>query len=149
MGLVGLCLAPLVLIIVGFVILFGNGVVMVLLLDLVKVRLLLSWMRSSFFFVILLGLGVPCLLALFPFVTALIVLLVGPLLGDCLLLVVLGIWLQPILQIGVRLFLQLLLGRFLGFAILVCVENEFDSTEKTPHTLQGLVFNVGHVCAKD
>ena len=30
-----------------------------------------------------------------------------------------------------------------------CEENEFDSTEKTPHTLQGLVFNLGHVGGKD
>ena len=42
-----------------------------------------------FLFVILFFLGVLCLLAHFPFVTALIVLLVGPLLGGCLLLVVL------------------------------------------------------------
>ena len=43
----------------------------------------------GFSFVILQGLGVLCLLALFPFVTALIVLPVGPLLRGCLLLMVL------------------------------------------------------------
>ena len=85
----GLFLAPLVLIIVGFVLLGGRSVVMVLLLGLVKAPLCLSSMSFSFFFVIRLGLGVLCLLALFPFVTALIVLLIGPLLGVCLLLVVL------------------------------------------------------------
>ena len=89
MGFVGLCLALLVLIIADIVILVGKSVVMVLLLGHVKAPLCLSWMNFSFFFVIRLGLGVLCLLALFPFVTALIVLLVGPLLGGCLLLVVL------------------------------------------------------------
>ena len=80
--------ALLVLNIAGFVILGGRSVVMVLLLGLVKAPLLLAEMSFSFSFVILLGLGVLCLLAPFSFVTALIVLLVGPQLGDCLLLVV-------------------------------------------------------------
>ena len=93
--LLGLFLAPSVLIIVGFVLLGGRSVVMVLLLVLVKAPLCLSWMNFSFFFVILLGLGVLCLLALFPFVTALIVLLVGPQLGGCMLLVVLETELSP------------------------------------------------------
>ena len=71
------------------------------------------------------------------------------LLGGCLLLVVLLIWLLPMLQMGIGLFLQLVVGRFLGFAILVCEENEVDSTEKPQHTLQVLMFDLGHVCGND
>ena len=41
-------------------------------------------------------------------------LLAGPLLGGCLLLVVLLIWLLPMLQMGIGLFLQLVVGFFLG-----------------------------------
>ena len=67
-------------------------------------------MSFSFFFVILLGLGVLCLLALFPFVTALIVLLAGLLLGGCLLQEVVLIWLLPVLQMGRGLFLLLIVG---------------------------------------
>ena len=63
---------------------------------------------------------------------------------------VLEIWLLAILEKGVRLFLQLLLGRvFGGSQFWFAKENEFDSTENPPHTLQGLVFNPGHVCGKD
>ena len=91
-------------------------------------------MRFGGSFGILLDLGVLCLLALFPFVTALIVLLVGPLLGDCLLLVVLEIWLLPILEIGVRLFLQLLLGRVFGGSQFWFAKKTNSTQQKTPRT---------------
>ena len=66
MVLVVSCLALLVLIIVGFVILVGNDVVMVLLPDLVKVRLILLWMSCCVSFVILLSLGVLCFAGTLP-----------------------------------------------------------------------------------
>ena len=47
-----------------------------------------------------------------------------------------------------RLFLLLVVGRFFGFVILVCVGNEFDSTEKPQHTLQVLGIQLDHVCGK-
>ena len=65
-GFVGLCLAPLVLIIVGFVILVGKSVVIVLLLDLVRLPLSFSWMSFWDYFVILLGLDVLSLAGTLP-----------------------------------------------------------------------------------
>ena len=109
----------------------------------------LSWMSFLVFFVILQGLGVVCLLALFPSVTALFVLLVGPLLGGYMFLFVLLIWLLPVLRMGRGSLLTLVVGRFLGFVILVWDGKEFDSTEKTLHTSRVWQFNLGHVCGKD
>ena len=78
MGLVGSCLALLVLIIAGFVILGGTRVVMVLLLD--HGRVPLSCFSVSFWdsFVIPLGLGVLFLLALFHLGIVLLGLLANP-----------------------------------------------------------------------
>ena len=56
----------------------GRRVVMVLLLDLVRVPLSFSWMSFWDSFVILLGLGVHCLLALFLLGIVLLGLLAGP-----------------------------------------------------------------------
>ena len=62
---VGLFLALLVLITVGFDTLAGNGVVMVLLLVLVRVLLLLFWISFYLSFIILLGRLLPYLMVLF------------------------------------------------------------------------------------
>ena len=55
----------------------------------------------------------------------------------------------PLLLLVMRLFLLLVVGRFFGFVILVCVGNEFDSTEKPQHTLQVLGIHLDHVCGKE
>ena len=109
---------------------------MVSLLGLEKVPLSLSWMRFLVSFVILLGLGVLCLLALFPSGIVLLDLLAGPPLGGCRFLVVLLIWLLPVLMMRRGLFLLLDVGRFWGFVILVWDGKEFDSTEKPLHILR-------------
>ena len=66
-GLVDLFLALLVLIIAGFVILVGRGVVMVLPRGLGRVLRSLFWMSYYSSFITLLGLLVHCMLAQFPF----------------------------------------------------------------------------------
>ena len=78
MGLAGLCPALLGLITVGFVILGGKSVVMDLLQGHGRVPLASFWMSFWVSSVIHSGLGVLCLLALFPFGIVLLVLLVRP-----------------------------------------------------------------------
>ena len=85
----GLCLAPLVLIIAGFVILVGRSVAMDSLLGLGKVPLSFSWMSFWDSFASLLGLGVHYLLVLFTFG---IVLLVLPVSGQVTRLFPAGPW---------------------------------------------------------
>ena len=123
---------------------------MVLLLGLVKAPLLLSWMSFAFFFVILLGLGVLCLLALFPFVIALIVLLVGP-----------PPW-RLLAFGGVRDLVTANLAdrrevvpadasrEVFGVRNAGLRRKRIRLNRKPPaQPLQGLVFNLGHVCGKD
>ena len=73
----------------------------------------------SLSFVILLGLGVHCLLLLYPFGTVLLVLLARPPLGGCQLLVVLLIWLLLMMVMEVRFLLVVFARRFAGFVVLV------------------------------
>ena len=121
-----LCLALLVLIIAGFVILVGRSVVMVLRLDLVRVPLSFSWMSFWVSFVTLLGLRVLYLLALFSIGIVLLGLRAGPPLGGCLFLVRLMIWLLLVLVLFGRLMLMVLVSRFTGLVVLVLEGKEFD-----------------------
>ena len=110
---------------------------MVLLPDLERVPLSISWMSFLVSFAILLGLGVHCMLALFPLGIVLLGLLAGPTLGACLLLVMLLILSLLMLVLCGRLLLMVLFRRFTGLVVLVLDGKEFDKTEKLLHTSRG------------
>ena len=125
-GFVGLFLALLGPIMVGFVILVGKGVVMVLLLGLVRVPLSLFFMSFWGSFSIFLDLGVLCLLVLFPFGIVLLALLAGLPLGGYRYLVMFLILSLLLLGLPGRLLLIVLLMRFLGLVVLVRDGRQFD-----------------------
>ena len=77
-------------------------------------------------FVILLGLGVLCLLALFPFGIVLLGLLAGPPLGGCRFLDTLLIWLLLLMVLFGRMLLLVLVSGFTGLVVLVLDGKEFD-----------------------
>ena len=85
-------------------------------------------------FVILLGLGVLCLMALFLLGIVLLGLLVEPLRGGCQYLVTLLAWLLLVLGWFRRLLLMMWIMWFTGLVVLVRDGKEFDLTEKTLHT---------------
>ena len=119
--LVGLYLALLLLIIAGFGMLVGRGVVMGLLLVLGRVPLLPYWISFCCFFTTFPGLLVFFLLVLFHFGIVLLGLLVEFLFGfDQFLFVLLLIWLLGFVK------LRLLNGVFILLVFLVRVGNEFD-----------------------
>ena len=79
-----------------------------------KVLRILSWMNLYGSSITLLGVGVHCLVALFPFGTVLLVLLAGPPLVGCQLLDMLLIWLLLGMVLFRRLLLMVLVRRSLG-----------------------------------
>ena len=116
---IGLSLALLVLITVGFGNLAGNGVVMVLLLVLVRVLLLLFRISFDLSFIILLGRLLPYLMVLF---------FCGILLSSLLLRFLFGFYLFLDMFLGCLLFMigLLLVLLRLSVAVLVLEESDFD-----------------------
>ena len=84
-----------------------------------------------------------------PFGIVLLVLLARLPLGGCQILVVLWIWFLLIMMMEERFLLVMFARRFAGFVVLVRDGKEFDSTEKTLHTLRVWRFNLGHAFGRD